>query len=129
MSDTTVYLKNYEAPLFAVDKVDLEFDLFEDQALVRNHMQLSRLHKGDLYLYGDDLELVSIELDNKPLAKDDYRLESSDLVILNCPDKFTLTIVTRIHPEKNTKLSGLYRSSNIFCTQCEAHGFRAITYF
>jgi len=129
MSDTTVYLKNYEAPLFAVDKVDLEFDLFEDHALVRNHMQLSRLHKGDLYLYGDDLELVSIELDNKPLAKDDYRLESSDLVILNCPDKFTLTIVTLIHPEKNTKLSGLYRSSNIFCTQCEAHGFRAITYF
>ncbi|HBI21759.1 MAG TPA: aminopeptidase N, partial [Legionella sp.] len=129
MSDTTIYLKDYQPPTFAVTTVSLDFDLYDDHAIVKNHMHVQRLHPGDLYLYGDTLELISIALNDAPLAATAYRLIGEDLVVTACPDACTLTIVTRIRPQDNTKLSGLYRSNHLFCTQCEAEGFRRMTYF
>ncbi|TAL63865.1 MAG: aminopeptidase N [Legionella sp.] len=129
MPDTTVYLKNYQAPNFAVTTVDLNFDLYADHALVTSTLRLSRQHKGPLHLYGDELELISLFIDDKELTPSDYRLEGNDLIIEQCSEVFSLTIVTRIYPQNNTQLSGLYRSNHLFCTQCEAEGFRRITYF
>lgn len=129
MSENTIYLKNYQKPLFQVKKVDLNFDLYDDHALVTNHMQLQRQQAGDLYLFGDELELIEILLNKEPLAKNKYCLKGSDLIILEPPSEFELTIVTRIRPQENTELSGLFRTNQLFCTQCEAEGFRRITYF
>lgn len=129
MTDTTVYLKDYQPPVFAVESIHLDFDLYDDHALVENSMRLKRLYQGALYLYGDELELVSIHLDGKPLDSSKYRRQGDDLILDTCPDECTLTIKTRIQPQNNTQLSGLYRSNQLFCTQCEAEGFRRITFF
>ena len=129
MSDATIYLKDYQPPVFSVTSTDLNFDLYDDHALVTNRMQLERAHSGDLFLFGEELELVSIHLNDALLAAGAYRLDEKGLTITSCPDSANLTIVTRIYPQKNTALSGLYRSNHLFCTQCEAQGFRRITYF
>ena len=83
-----------------------------------------------LRLDGDELDLVALTLDGRPLAAGDYRIEPDGaLVIADVPDSFVLEIRTRIVPERNTALSGLYISGGNFCTQCEPEGFRRITYF
>jgi len=109
----------------------LSFDLSEDETLV-----LSKVHyyqnpnltskECSLFLNGVNLELVSILIDG---VRPNYQLADEGLELNDLPDEFTLEITTRIHPEKNTSLNGLYRSSGNFCTQCEAHGFRQITYY
>ena len=129
MPDTTIYLKNYQAPSFTVETVDLSFDLYDDHALVSSTMKLTRQHDGALNLYGDALELISIHMNGLKLEPSAYKLEDENLLIEQCPDVITLKIVTRTHPQNNTELSGLYRSNHLFCTQCEAEGFRRITYF
>lgn len=129
MSDVTIYRKDYQPSSFTAVTVDLEFDLRDDHAMVTNHMRLERQHPGELRLYGDELELISIHLNDQLLDKNAYRLDADDLVIADCPDTVKLTVVTRIRPQDNTKLSGLYRSHQLFCTQCEAQGFRRMTYF
>ncbi|MGL5742479.1 MAG: aminopeptidase N [Legionella sp.] len=129
MPNSTVYLKDYQAPFFAVDTVNLNFDLYDDHALVSSELKLMRQHEGALHLYGDELELVSVHLNGQKLQPSAYTLRPDALIIENCPDELTLNIVTRIYPQKNTRLSGLYRSNHLFCTQCEAEGFRRITYF
>lgn len=129
MSEGTIYLKDYQPPVFGVKNLHLNFDLYDDHALVTSHMSLERQHPGELRLNGDELELVDILLDQQPLAKEAYHLDHQDLIIPQCPDTCELTIVTRIRPQDNTKLAGLYRSQQLFCTQCESHGFRRMTYF
>jgi aminopeptidase N len=129
MSDTTVYLKNYQPTAFKIEKVELSFDLYEDHAMVRSVMTLERQHDGDLHLYGNELQLVSVCMNGTLLAPFDYILRDDALILEGCPDEMTLEIVTRIQPQNNTQLSGLYRSNHLFCTQCEAEGFRRITYF
>lgn len=129
MSETTIYRKDYQPYAFAVEKVDLNFDLYDDHAIVSNRMQLKRLHQGALHLYGDELELLDIKLDDHPLEQEAYQFTDNDLIIHSCPDELTLTVVTRIYPQDNTKLSGLYRTHRLFCTQCEAEGFRRMTFF
>lgn len=126
---TTVYLQDYKRPNFTVLKVFLEFDLYEDYALVRNEMHLQRQDMGSLRLYGDGLILEGIWLNDQPLTSANYQQDHDDLLIADLPDICKLTLVTRIFPQKNTALSGLYRSKQLFCTQCEAHGFRRITFF
>lgn len=128
-SSTTIYLKDYEPPNFSVREVFLSFDLYEDHALVHNKMHLQRQHAGSLCLHGEELILESIWQDDRELTTADYHLNGEELILDNLPDACTLTIVTRIFPQKNTALSGLYRSKRLFCTQCEAHGFRRITFF
>lgn len=129
MKNTTIFLKDYKAPVFAIEQVDLSFDLHDHETIVENCMLVRRLHPGPLTLFGDELDLLSLRLDGELLAPPQYRSEENTLIIDDCPDACTLLISTRIHPERNTKLSGLYRSNQLFCTQCEAEGFRRITYF
>ena len=129
MPNTTIHLKNYQPPTFGVTTVNLNFDLYDDHALVTCQMTVTRQHAGDLQLFGHELELISIHINNTPLQPSDYRVHGEELLIGACPDEAKLTIVTRIRPQDNTALSGLYRSNHLFCTQCEAEGFRRITYF
>ena len=127
----TVYLKDYSAPAYQVQQIDLVFELGEDFTLVTNTAQYQRQSSpaSPLVLDGQDLELISISLDGKALAQDTYQVNDSQLTIPQVPEQFSLTLVTRIYPQKNTSLEGLYQSSGNFCTQCEAQGFRKITYY
>ena len=129
---TTTYLANYQPYPWHIESVDLNFALYDEYALVINEMIGSLAIKGhnQLYLCGSDAcELLEICLNGRLLNVDEYQRESQDLIILNCPSKFTITITTKIYPQNNTQLSGLYRSNGLFCTQCEAEGFRRITFF
>lgn len=126
---TTIYLKDYEPPNFTMKEVFLSFDLYEDYALVRNEMHLQRQRPGTLRLHGDEVTLEGIWQNDEPLATTEYSWDNDDLIMLNLPDMCVLTITTRIFPQNNTALSGLYRAKQLFCTQCEAHGFRRITFF
>ena len=128
-SPTTTYLKDYSPPSFKLSEVFLSFDLHEDHALVQNKMHFQRQHPGPLHLYGEELILESISLNDTLLNPGDYRFEGEDLILDNLPETGILTLCTRIFPQKNTALSGLYRSKRLFCTQCEAQGFRRMTFF
>jgi aminopeptidase N len=130
----TTYLKDYEVPVYLIDEIDLEFDLHEDSTLVTSYMRirhnrLSTSKTKDLVLNGEALKLESIALNNTPLQASQYELTDTLLTIRNVPDNFELEIKNRIYPQQNTALSGLYRSKNTYCTQCEAQGFRRITYY
>lgn len=130
----TIKLKDYTPPAFSVDYIDLQFDLSEAETIVDAKMRLvreSRTGNGDpnLTLFGEDGELQKIELDGIELTEQQYTIDDEKLIIPDVPQAFDLTLRTRIKPQENTQLSGLYRSNGMFCTQCEAHGFRRITYF
>jgi aminopeptidase N len=128
-------LADYRPPAFLVDTVELEFDLGEDGSEIASRLTLRRNPAAQpaepgLRLDGDELELRAISLDGRPLAPDEYALEPDGaLVVAEVPDRFRLDIRTRIHPERNTALHGLYMSGGNFCTQCEPEGFRRITWF
>lgn len=133
-SSHTVYLKDYQVPTYFIDEIDLTIDLYEEETYVKSHMRIrhNRLSPNparDLVLYGEELTLKSITVDGKELAANQYELTPHTLVLRNMPDKFELETVTKIYPQKNTALSGLYRSAGTYCTQCEAEGFRRITYY
>ena len=128
-----IYLKDYQAPDYLIDELTLEFKLDATETLVGNVMQVCRndgvTADTPLVLNGQHLELISIEVDNVKLVDTDYVLTEETLTINSVPEKFTLNITTKICPDKNTALEGLYASSGMLCTQCEAEGFRRITYF
>ncbi len=86
-------------------------------------------HKGSLYLDGRQLELLHIKVEGRELSANEYAVGSEGLTIHTVPEQFTLETLVEINPEANTALEGLYRASEIFCTQCEAQGFRKITYY
>ncbi len=130
----TIYLKDYTPPAYLISTIDLDVDIRDDHALVRATLALARNPKAadahaPLLLNGEELELVSVKLDGRALAPGDYALGEESLSIAKVPERFTLETVSRIRPHKNTKLEGLYASSNGFFTQCEAQGFRRITWF
>jgi aminopeptidase N len=123
----TIHLKDYSPPAFLVTHVELDVDIREDHALVRAKLQIRRNQgSGPLVLDGDELELVSVSLDGKPAA---HTVAPDKLTVTGVPDAFALETVTRIVPQKNTKLEGLYATQHGFVTQCEAEGFRRITWF
>lgn len=129
-----VYLHDYTVPDFLIDTIHLEVELGEEVTKVKSLLTVhaNPQHSNstrDLVLDGEDLVLKSIILDGKLLDALQYRVSEDKLTIYSVPDKFTLEIVTWIKPQENTQLSGLYKSSGNFCTQCEAQGFRRITYF
>ncbi len=130
-SPRTIYRKDYRPPEFLIDHVELRFELGEESTRVQSKLALRRngSRGGPLRLDGSELELVSLALDGEPLARHRYRHESDTLTITGVPDKFELEVVTRIRPQENTALEGLYKSGGNFCTQCEAEGFRKITFF
>jgi len=130
----TIYLKDYTAPDYLVDDVALEFDLGESETRVTSRLSLHAnpergSEKHPLLLLGEDLSLNALRLDGKDLGPDAYDRTDSSLEIADVPERFTLEIETLVRPNANTKLEGLYVSNGVFCTQCEAEGFRRITYF
>ena len=130
---TPKYRKDYAPPPYWVDRVDLRFELGETGTVVEAKLGVRRdpsaATDAPMILDGEALELLGLMVDGVPLGPDRYRLEGEQLVLLpELPAEFVLETRVRIHPETNTELSGLYRSSGNFCTQCEAEGFRRITY-
>jgi aminopeptidase N len=126
-----VRLEDYRPPDFWIDTVQLTFRLDPDKTHVTAVLALRPRDKATtLELVGDELKLAGLALDGTPLPADRYTATPQKLVVRDVPArKFTLTIETVINPTANTKLMGLYRSSGTYCTQCEAEGFRRITYF
>lgn len=129
MSNKAILRKNYKPYPFKLNQVRLDFDLYDDHALVKSFLVFERLGDGDLLLYGDELELVSVSLNQQPVSESEYVIDNGHLSIKNCPESFSLEVETRIYPHKNTALSGLYKTETMFCTQCEAEGFRRMTFF
>ncbi len=129
----TIFLADYQKPAYLTKSVDLRVVLDEEWTTVHSVLHVEgnngRVKGAPLVLNGRGLELVSLALDGENVPDDNYSLEDEVLTIFNVPDPFTLEIETKIQPQKNTTLEGLYRSSGIFCTQCEAEGFRRITFF
>jgi aminopeptidase N len=130
----TIHLKDYAPPAFLVEHVALDVDLRADHALVSAELRVRRNPraadpKAPLALDGDELELVAVSLDGVRLRDNAFSRSPERLVIPAVPDAFRLHTVTRIVPQKNTKLEGLYATKNGFVTQCEAEGFRRITWF
>lgn len=127
-----IYLKDYQEPDYLIETTDLEFFLSDDATLVKSRLHIKRNtsdHSQRLILDGQDIELLTVKLDGSVLDETAYEQDENHLTIHSVPDQFDLEINNRIHPESNTSLEGLYKSSGIFCTQCEAEGFRKITYF
>jgi aminopeptidase N len=135
MSNTTasnvIHRADYTPPAFLIDSVALEFDLLAEQTIVTNRMQVRRNpdapRHAALELLGDGLELVSVALDGEPYGQ--IEASADYLRVQAVPDQFELTVVNLCRPASNTTLMGLYVSSGNFFTQCEAEGFRRITYF
>ncbi|MDP4548625.1 aminopeptidase N [Marinobacter sp. MDS2] len=130
----TIYLNEYQVPAYLIDRVDLRFELFEDGARVHSTMAVRRNPEASqadapLQLDGDSLTLESVSLDGVVLSGDAYEEQGDKLVVNSVPAQFELNVVTWIEPQNNTRLEGLYKSSGMFCTQCEAEGFRCITYY
>ncbi len=129
----TIYLRDYRPPEFLISRTELTVELHEDHALVDAVLQLSRAAGADvaapLVLHGQELELEEVALDGEVLASDAYATDADSLTLADVPDAFTLRTRTRIRPQDNTSLEGLFKSRAMFCTQCEAEGFRKITYY
>ena len=127
----TIYLKDYQPAPFKIDELQLYFNLNEEETLVTSTLKMQRTgdKNASLGFDGQELELVSIKLDRETLPAERYEIDEESLTIAELPDAFELEIQTRIKPQLNTSLEGLYKSSGNFCTQCEAEGFRKVAYF
>ncbi|NKC14873.1 MAG: aminopeptidase N [Gammaproteobacteria bacterium] len=130
----TIRLADYKPPVFNVTAIDLQVDIAEPATTVRSRLQvvrnpLSGDNTSQLELFGLDPELISISIDGIRLEEDGYRIDGERMLIDNISDRCTVAIETRIYPSENTSLEGLYRTDGAYCTQCEAEGFRKITYF
>ena len=131
---STIYLSDYRVPEFLIDSTSLSFELGEASSIVRSVLELRRNPESDiqdapLQLHGTELELISLAIDGRRLGDDEWSQSGEQLTIANVPASFSLCCETRIRPQDNTSLEGLYKSSGMFCTQCEAEGFRKITYY
>jgi len=120
---------DYRAPDYTITDIDLTFILDASTTQVTAISQVKRLGAAgaELRLDGEDLTLVSLDINDQ--AWTHYRLEDGALILEQLPETFTLKIVNEIHPDKNTALEGLYKSGEALCTQCEAEGFRHITWY
>lgn len=123
------YRHDYRAPDYQITDIDLTFDLDAQKTVVTAVSQAVRHGASDvpLRLNGEDLKLVSVHINDEPWTA--WKEEEGALVISNLPERFTLKIVNEISPAANTALEGLYQSGDALCTQCEAEGFRHITYY
>ncbi|MDD2738276.1 MAG: aminopeptidase N [Methylomonas lenta] len=132
----TVYLKDYTPPEYLIDSVELDFDLDAQHTRVNSRLTMRRNPEStaagvSLVLTGEELELISIQLDGNPLTESDFTINLETMTINQVPQQraFVISIENRINPKANTALEGLYLSSSMLCTQCEAQGFRKITWF
>jgi len=128
IDNPSVFHRNdYVAPNFAIDQVYLDFSLNPNKTIVKSTLQMRRLSPGSLVLRGEDLELISISVNNEDYRQ--FELNSKELILHHLPEAFELEITSSNQPNINTSLMGLYVSNDNFFTQCEAEGFRKITYF
>lgn len=126
----TIYLKDYTPAPYLVEHVNLFFTLLEGKTVVKSEVHYLKNKDSadsDLVLNGQDQTIVAVALDGKPF--DGYTIADDEMIINSPAEKFTLTITSEIDPASNTALEGLYQSQGTYCTQCEAEGFRRITYF
>ena len=126
-----IYREDYEPSTHLIKTTELDFNLGDDETIVESKIvfyknPLVTRSVDELFLNGESLELLSIKVDG---LSANYELKDDGLFLLNPPDKFVLEVKVKIHPESKTDLNGLYQSSGNFCTQCEAMGFRQITYY
>jgi aminopeptidase N len=131
---TATYLKDYRAPAFLIDTTQLCFELGEDATRVTSRLHVRRNPalggaREPLVLDGQQLVLKRVAIDGAALSPAQYRVDADSLTIADVPDEFELECETEILPQQNTSLEGLYKSRTMFCTQCEAEGFRKITYY
>ncbi|MGE6327200.1 aminopeptidase N [Psychrobacter pacificensis] len=128
-----INLKDYQKPSFDVETVHLDIKLFEDYAQVNSMLKMVRQTTGDIVLFGESLELLSIIMNDKALTSEHYQQEDGKLTIYEAPDEVILDIQVRISPQTNTALEGLYMAGSgddtMFVTQCEPEGFRKITFY
>lgn len=134
MSDPQpVYLSDYQPPNYCITHTELTFDLDPTATRVKARLLIERHTDADsaapLVLDGEQLKLVSLALDGRPLTEDDYQLDDSVLRIASVPASFCLESEVEIAPSQNTALEGLYQSNGMYCTQCEPEGFRRITFY
>src|SRR5690606_23924233 len=130
----TIYLKDYQVPDYLIDETTLTFELYEDHSLVHAQLVMRRNPEAGaglpaLVLHGQDMELLNLSLNDRPLGEGEYQVGDGTLTLQPAAASFTLDSTVRIHPETNTALEGLHKSGTMFCTQCEAEGVRKITYY
>ena len=128
-----IYLKDYKKPDYTISEVQLRFELFNDKTLVHASLHImatANVSKDTpLVLQGEQLKLIEVSLDGQPIQEKDYLQTADTLQISHVPQNFVLNTQVEIDPANNTALEGLYLSSGNYCTQCEAEGFRKITYY
>lgn len=142
-----IYLKDYQAPCFNVSEVELDIKLYDDHAVVDAELKMHKQEEGDLVLLGRDLELLSIAVNGQLLTSNNYQLDNEQLIVKSLaygsplPNDVTIKTSVKIKPQNNTSLEGLYmagdgknngieyQKNTMFVTQCEAEGFRKITFF
>ncbi len=124
-----IRLSDYKAPEFRIPEVELDFALAPETTRVKTRLTIERQASGPLVLMGERLKLISASIDGKALSDADYQLTAETLTIADVPDRFVLESEVEINPSDNKTLEGLYMSSGRYATQCEAEGFRKITYF
>ena len=129
-----IRLEAYRPSAFRIHAVDLRFDLGEEGVQVTSRLSVERNPEAlerpaDITLDGEGLELLSVALDGAPSSADRFTCTGTSLTLHGVPDRFEVETVVRINPAENTALEGLYRSGGLLCTQCEAEGFRRITWY
>ncbi len=130
---STVLRSEYLPPAYLVDEIDLDFELDAQRTVVTAR---SRVRRNDnahahapLVLDGEGMELLEVTIDGRAPNSQSMRRDAHSLAIEGVPERFVLRVVTRLAPASNTSLMGLYQSNGNFFTQCEAQGFRRVTYF
>ncbi|WP_215405894.1 aminopeptidase N [Vibrio gigantis] len=122
------YRKDYQSPSHTISEIDLTFDLYDSASIVTAVSSVKQeKDSSTLVLDGEGLKLVSVLVEGNEWTK--FEQSETQLTLTDLPKEFTLTIVTEVNPEGNSALEGLYKSGGAFCTQCEAEGFRRITYY
>ena len=135
MSDNkkTIFLRDYQVPQFTFKELELRVDIAETSTRISALSTIVRNQQADndapLMLDGEAMDLLTVAVNDRVLQPDEYEVTDQQLIIPALPDEFHLKIETEIQPELNTSLMGMYKSSGNICTQCEAEGFRKITYF
>ena len=118
-------------PAYVTDETRLKFDIEDGRTRVSSELDIRKVREDstEIYLNGEELELVSVSVDGRRISENEYSVDDFGMTIFGLGEAHTIQIVTEIAPEQNTALEGLYKSSAMYCTQCEAEGFRKITYY
>lgn len=133
MPDTpeTINRADYRPYPFELTETALAFDIRDGETTVDSDLAFARRDgaEGDLVLYGVDVELVSLAVDGRELGGNEYAISGETLTVFGVPDRCRVQVTTKIVPEDNKAFEGLYKSNDLYCTQCEAESFRKITYY